>query len=69
MEAIPYLDDLFEQLTILSLFIFSLFTILEPENQEIREFYVDQKCWLQDFNPPRLWKGRSDRFRKYFKLG
>ena len=35
------------------------FTILEPCDQEISSFYVDQKRRATDFEAPKLWKGRS----------
>ena len=35
------------------------FTILEPQNSWIDEFYVGQERWLTDFKAPKLWKGSS----------
>ena len=34
------------------------FTILELEDQEIREFYEVQERRSKDFEAPKLWKGR-----------
>ena len=34
------------------------FTVLEPQNQEIGEFYVDQESRSTDFEAPKLRKGR-----------
>ena len=35
------------------------FTILEPRNQEIGEFYVVKTRRTKDFDAPELWKGQS----------
>ena len=37
----------------------SPFTILEPQNPWIDEFYVVQKRRATDFKAPKLWKGSS----------
>ena len=37
----------------------SPFTILQPRNREIGEFYVLQECRATDLQAPRLWNGRS----------
>ena len=36
------------------------FTILEPRDQEIAEFYVARECLATDFKAPKLRKGRSE---------
>ena len=35
------------------------FSILEPQDQEIREFYVVQERRATNFEAPKLWKGSS----------
>ena len=35
------------------------FTILEPQDQEIGEFYVVQERHMTDFKAPKLWMGSS----------
>ena len=35
------------------------FTILEPQDQEISEFYVVQERHTTDFKAPKLWMGSS----------
>ena len=35
------------------------FTILEPRDEEIVEFYAEQKRRATDFEAPKLWKGLS----------
>ena len=37
----------------------SPFTILEPQDQDIVEFYVVQERRATDFKAPKLWKGLS----------
>ena len=36
------------------------FTISEPQDQEIGEFYVFQERHAPDFEVPELWKGLSE---------
>ena len=52
---------LLHHLAELSQFPTNPFTIAEPHDQEISEFYVVEEHRVTDFEPPKLWKGSSRR--------